>query len=119
MSCPKQLVVAHSSEHSRCLRAAPPAANACARIGASYLTGQVGRRSITSGMLRSMSQDIELHPRRAGAYLATGLVVTLVALFLLFTGRTGMVSWMGLGLGSACLLVGAAQRNSLRHPPTA
>ena len=62
-----------------------------------------------------MSRDVALVPRRAGAYFLMGLIVTLGALFLLLTGETGMLTWMGLGLGLACLLVGTAQRSSLRH----
>ena len=56
-----------------------------------------------------------LRRRLANAYWVTGLVITPFALLLLVIGRTGTLSWIGLALGLACLLVGAAQRSSLRH----
>jgi hypothetical protein len=62
-----------------------------------------------------MSRDVALVPRHAGAYLLIGLIVTPGTLLLLLTGETGMLTWMGLGLGLACLLVGTAQRSSLHH----
>lgn len=62
-----------------------------------------------------MSRNVALVSRRAGAYLLTGLVVTLGALLLFLIGETGMLTWMGLGFGLACLLVGTAQRSSIRH----
>jgi hypothetical protein len=65
-----------------------------------------------------MSEDVGLGPRKAKAYLIAGLVLTLLALVLLFMGRTGTLAWAGLGLGLACLLIGGAQRSSLRHSPT-
>jgi hypothetical protein len=66
----------------------------------------------------NMSEDVGLRPRKAKAYLIAGLVLTLLAVVLLRTGRTGTLAWAGLGLGLACLLIGAAQRNSLRHSPS-
>lgn len=62
-----------------------------------------------------MRVDADLTPRRATAYLLIGLLATGLALVLLLTGWTGMLSWMGLGLGVACFLIGAAQRSSLRQ----
>lgn len=61
-----------------------------------------------------MSIDAPPQRRHALGNLLVGAVVTVVTLLLLLADRTSTVTWVGLGLGAACLLA-AAQRSSL--PP--
>ena len=64
-----------------------------------------------------MRIDADLTPGRPTIYLLIGVVATGVAVVLVLTGWTGMLTWLGLALGLTCLLIGAAQRSSLRHGP--
>lgn len=62
-----------------------------------------------------MRRDALVSSRRAVTTVVIGLLATVSAVVLMLTGWAGVLTWMTLGLGLGCLLVGAAQWSSVRQ----